>query len=60
ARGGFEVDLGWNNGALSHAKIRSVHGTVCHVRYRDKVASFRFRRGSSVRVDANLSPLNRL
>lgn len=56
ARGGFEVDLEWNNGALSHAKIKSVHGTVCRLRYRDKVASFSFRRGSVIRVDANLSP----
>ena len=57
ARGGFEVDLEWNNGALSHAKIRSVHGTVCRLRYRDKVAAFSFRRGSTVKVDTNLSPL---
>jgi alpha-L-fucosidase 2 len=32
ARGGFEVDLQWNNGELSIATIRSEKGTMCQLR----------------------------
>ena len=47
ARGGFEVDIEWRNGALDHATIRSISGTKCHVRYRDKVVSLNFQRGAT-------------
>jgi alpha-L-fucosidase 2 len=49
ARGGFEVDIVWKNGALDHARIRSVTGTTCRVRYRDKVVDVRLRRGAEYR-----------
>jgi alpha-L-fucosidase 2 len=42
ARAGFEVDLSWKNGVLDHATIKSITGTRCHVRYRDKVISLSF------------------
>jgi alpha-L-fucosidase 2 len=53
ARGGFEVDIEWKNGALSHATIRSITGTHCRVRYRDKMVSLRLNPGRSVRLDRN-------
>ncbi|HYK20668.1 MAG TPA: hypothetical protein VEV42_08035, partial [Pyrinomonadaceae bacterium] len=51
ARGGFEVDLSWRNGALGHATIRSINGISCLVRYRDKVIPLRLRLGATIRLD---------
>lgn len=56
ARGGFEVDVDWKNGALDHATIRSTTGTTSQVRYRDKVVPLRLRRGATFRLDANFRP----
>ncbi len=33
ARGGFEVDLAWQNGELTHVEIRGRTGAACRVRY---------------------------
>ena len=54
ARGGFQVDLKWSNGALDHVVISSITGTVCRVRYRDQIVPLRLPRGATVRLDAKL------
>ncbi|HEX6638827.1 MAG TPA: glycoside hydrolase family 95 protein [Steroidobacteraceae bacterium] len=45
ARGGFEVDLEWREGALSTAEIRAAAGGEARLRYRDTVRTFKARKG---------------
>jgi alpha-L-fucosidase 2 len=50
ARGGFEIDIDWKNGKLDHVTIRSVTGTSCRIRYRDKVVPLDLRRGVAKQI----------
>ncbi|HEY2964212.1 MAG TPA: glycoside hydrolase family 95 protein [Pyrinomonadaceae bacterium] len=56
ARGGFEVDLSWKDSKLDHATIRSVAGSPCQVRYRDKLVPLHLKRGEAAHLTANLQP----
>jgi alpha-L-fucosidase 2 len=49
ARGGFEVDIDWQNGALYRAEIRSRHGGICRLRAPQVVS---IKRADDVPVDA--------
>jgi alpha-L-fucosidase 2 len=54
ARGGFEVDIAWEQGKLKSGTVKSVWGTNFKVRYGSRVVSFRLRPGKSLRLDQNL------
>ncbi len=54
ARGGFEVDIEWNNGRLRTATIHSLLGNDCKVRLGQKTVSFPTKAGRSSRLDADL------
>jgi alpha-L-fucosidase 2 len=55
ARGGFEVDLDWNNGKLTAVVVRSLGGDPCTLRYGDKVVSFKSGKGQTRRFNPGLS-----
>jgi alpha-L-fucosidase 2 len=41
ARGGFEIDMKWEKGALVSVKIFSAQGNDCTLKYQDKVETFK-------------------
>lgn len=55
ARGGFEVDLAWRDGALTHAAIRSTLGRKATVRLGDRSVDVPTRKGGQYEVDATLA-----
>lgn len=54
ARGGFEVDLAWRDGALTQTTIRSKMGRPCRVRYRGKAIQLNMRAGEVVELSGEL------
>ncbi|MQY79912.1 MAG: glycoside hydrolase family 95 protein [Bacteroidetes bacterium] len=51
ARGGFEVDIKWENGQLVYAKILSKLGNEFKVRYKDKLKNFKLNKGEEIKLD---------
>jgi alpha-L-fucosidase 2 len=47
ARGGFEVDLDWNDGQLAKAVIRSKAGLPCRVAYGRQAWEFETKAGGA-------------
>ena len=54
ARGGFEVDIAWRDGALQSATLRSGAGGPCAVAYRDKAVRFETKPGESRHLNGTL------
>jgi alpha-L-fucosidase 2 len=52
ARGGFEVDIVWRNGALVSAELRGAPGGLAQVRYGAKLKAVRVARGRSVVLES--------
>jgi len=55
ARGGFEVDLQWQQSKLASATIRSVGGAMAQVRYGGKTAVIELKPGRSVCLNCDLA-----
>jgi alpha-L-fucosidase 2 len=56
ARGGFTVDVQWQDGRLSGATVKRLAGTdTCTVRYGDKTLPLRFKSGVATRLTADLT-----
>jgi alpha-L-fucosidase 2 len=58
ARGGFEIDLKWNNGQLQTATVHSTASIACGLRYGSKTANLTLPLGQSIQLDSALSPLS--
>ncbi|MCX7046920.1 MAG: glycoside hydrolase N-terminal domain-containing protein [Candidatus Sumerlaeota bacterium] len=54
ARGGFEVDIAWQDGKLTAATIRSISGTSCKVCYGQKASELKFKLGDALRLNSYL------
>ncbi len=58
ARGGFEIDMIWEQGALVEATIRSDRPAETSVRYKHDVTFLRFRGGDAIRIDRALQAVS--
>jgi alpha-L-fucosidase 2 len=56
ARGGFEVDLSWKQGALDGAVLRAKRGERCTVRYRGKTVKVEMPGDGAAVLDGALQP----
>jgi alpha-L-fucosidase 2 len=54
ARGGFEVDMAWQDGKLTSVKIHSDMGEPCAVSYAGKTVNFNIKKGKSINLNGNL------
>jgi len=54
ARGGFELDIVWNEGKLSSAIVRNVNGKECKIRYGNKTVELFIDKGKSVTLNSEL------
>jgi alpha-L-fucosidase 2 len=55
ARGGFQVDMTWQDGKLTSAAIHSDTGGPCAIRYGGKTGDFKIKKGGSVSLNGNLN-----
>jgi alpha-L-fucosidase 2 len=58
ARGGFEVDLEWEDGKLKTVRILSKLGNPCRIRYGNQLIELKTERGKMYHLDASLKNLN--
>ena len=58
ARGGFEVDIQWEDGKLKNAVLRSKNGEKGKIRYGEKVIDISLAKGESEAFDGSLKQIN--
>jgi alpha-L-fucosidase 2 len=54
ARGGFEINIKWDDGKLTECDIKSLLGNPCIVRYGEKTKAFNIPVGGSVKITGSL------
>ena len=55
ARGGFQVDIAWQDERLTSATIRSDTGEPCSVSYGGKTVDFKIKKGKSITLNGNMN-----
>ncbi|MFZ4775200.1 MAG: glycoside hydrolase family 95-like protein, partial [Terrimicrobiaceae bacterium] len=56
ARGGFTVDLDWEDGRLTKAVVVSLQGNPLNLRAGDQIKTFKTEAGQTLKVNAGLEP----
>ena len=54
ARGGFVIDMEWDSGLLSNARINSKNGNSIILRYKDIVKTFKLKKGETINLNGKL------
>ncbi|QPH40247.1 glycoside hydrolase family 95 protein [Pedobacter endophyticus] len=54
ARGGFELDLSWEDGKLTALTVKSIVGGKCKVKYQGKEIEFNTKAGESYKMNGDL------
>jgi alpha-L-fucosidase 2 len=54
ARGGFEVDITWNDGKLINTTIKSVGGTRCSLRYGNETIKYTLNQNETIQLNGKL------
>jgi len=57
ARGGFELNLKWNNGKLENVEVKSKVGGTCVIRYKNQAISIFTKVGEVYKLNGNLKAL---
>jgi alpha-L-fucosidase 2 len=57
ARGGFVINLKWENGKLQQVELFSKAGRPCLLRYRDKVMELKTEKGKTYKFDGELNQI---
>jgi alpha-L-fucosidase 2 len=57
ARGGFQVDLAWKEGRLTEARVVSLLGKSCRLRYGDLESLHETSKGQELLMDRHLNEL---
>ena len=54
ARGGFEVDISWENNELTELRVKSLLGNPCNIIYGDNISSFDLAEGEEIVLNNDL------
>lgn len=57
ARGGFTINLKWENGKLQQVELFSKAGQPCFLRYHDKVVELKTQKGKTYKFDGELNQI---